>query len=175
MANIQAKEPVVKEIREKLAASTGAVITDYRGLNVAEVTELRRKLREAGVDYKVLKNTLTRIAAAEIGLQGLNPYLEGPTAIAFGAEDAIVPAKIIAEFAKTHKNLEIKAGIIDGRVIDVDGVKALADLPSREVLLANLLGGMQSPMYGFVGSLQGVLRKFVYALDAVRQQKEAQA
>jgi len=175
VANIQAKEPVVQEIREKLSASAGAVLTDYRGLNVAEVTELRRKLREAGVEYKVVKNTLTRLAAAEIGLQDLNPYLEGPTAIAFGVGDPVAPAKIIAEFAKEHKELEIKAGVVDGKVIDVKGVKALAELPSREVLLAKLLGSMQSPMYGFAGSLQGVLRKFVYALDAVRQQKEAQA
>ncbi|MDA8228369.1 MAG: 50S ribosomal protein L10 [Desulfitobacterium hafniense] len=175
MANIQAKEPVVKEIKEKLSASIGAVLTDYRGLNVAEVTELRRKLREAGVEYKVVKNTLTRLAAAEIGLQDLNPYLEGPTAIAFGVNDAVAPAKIISDFAKDHNNLEIKAGILEGKVIDFAGVKALADLPSRDVLLAKVLGGMQSPMYGFAGSLQGVLRKFVYALEAVRQQKEAQA
>lgn len=173
MPNIQAKEPVVKEIKEKLEASQGAVLTDYRGLDVAEVTELRNKLRDAGVEFKVVKNTLTRIAANQIGLEGLDPYLEGPTAIAFGLNDPVAPAKILSDFAKAHKDLEIKAGILEGRVIGIDGVKALADLPSREVLLAKVLGGMQAPMYGFAGVLQGTLRSLVYALNAVREKKAA--
>lgn len=175
MANVEQKAPVVQAIREKIEASQSLVLTDYRGLNVSEVTELRVKLREAGVEFKVLKNTLTKRAAAEVGLEGLDPYLEGPTAIAFGMSDAVAPAKVLSEFAKAHKNLEIKAGVVDGKVIDVDGVKALADLPSREVLLAQVLGGMQTPMYGFAGSLAGVLRKFAYALNAIKEQKEAQA
>jgi large subunit ribosomal protein L10 len=173
MAKIELKQPVVQEIKGKLEASKGAVLTDYRGLNVAEVTELRTKLREVGVEYKVVKNTLARIAANEIGIEGLDGYLEGPTAIAYGIEDAVAPAKVLAEFAKAHKNLEIKAGILEGKVIDLNGVKALADLPSREVLLAKLLGSMQSPLYGMANVLQGNLRNLVYVLDAVRKTKEA--
>jgi len=171
MPKIEAKEPVVQEIKQKLEASQSVVLTDYRGLNVAEVTDLRNKLREAGIEFKVVKNTLTRIAANQIGLGGLDPYLEGPTAIAFGTDDAVAPAKILSEFAKTHKNLELKAGVLEGKVIDLAAIKALADLPSREVLLAKVLGGMQAPMYGFAGVLQGTLRSLVYALEAVREKK----
>lgn len=175
MLNLEAKKKVVEEIKIRLQKIQGAVLTDYRGLNVAEVTELRAKLRDAGIEFKVLKNTLTRIAANEVGLEGLDPYLEGPTAIAFGLEDPVAPAKILAEFAKTHKALEIKAGILANKVIDGASVEALADLPPREVLLAKLLGAVQSPMYGFVGSLQGILRNFVYVLDAVKEKKAAEA
>ncbi len=175
MLNLEAKKKVVEEIKDRLRKSQGAILTDYRGLNVAEVTELRAKLREAGVEFKVLKNTLTRIAADEVGLEGLDPYLEGPTAIAFGIDDPVAPAKILSEFAKTHKALEIKAGILENRVIDVKAVKALADLPAKEVLVAKVLGAMQSPLYGFAGALQGLLRNLVYVLDAVREKKAAEA
>lgn len=175
LPNLEAKKLVVEEIKGRLQKAQGAVLTDYRGLNVAEVTELRSKLRDAGIEYKVLKNTLTRIAANEIGLEGLATYLEGPTAIAFGSDDPVAPAKILAEFAKTHKALEIKAGILEHQVIDMDGVNTLADLPPREVLLAKLLGAMQTPMYGFACSLQGLLRNFVYVLDAVREKKASEA
>lgn len=175
MANIKDKEPVVREIKEKLEASKGAVLTDYRGLNVSEITELRRKLREAGVEYKVVKNTLTIIAAKELGIEEIDTYLEGPTAIAFGIEDAVAPAKIISDFAKDHKALEMKAGLLEGKVIGIDQIKALANLPSREVLLAQVVGGMQAPLYGMVNVLQGSLRNLVYVLDAVRAKQEAQA
>jgi len=175
LLNLEAKKKVVEEIKDRLRKSQGAILTDYRGLNVAEVTELRAKLREAGVEFKVLKNTLTRIAADEVGLEGLDPYLEGPTAIAFGIDDPVAPAKILSEFAKTHKALEIKAGILENRVIDVKAVKALADLPAKEVLVAKVLGAMQSPLYGFAGALQGLLRNLVYVLDAVREKKAAEA
>lgn len=172
MPNIDAKKVVVEEIKGKLQNAKGVVLADYRGLNVAEVTKLRTKLREAGVEYKVLKNTMTRIAAHDLGINGLDPFLEGPTAIAFGT-DPVAPAKVISEFAKTNKNLEIKAGLLEGKVIDFEGVKALADLPSREVLLAQIAAGMQAPLVGMVNVLQGPLRKAVYALDAIRKQKEA--
>lgn len=173
MANIDAKKVVVDEIRSKLEQTKGAVLADYRGLNVAQVTELRNKLREAGVEYKVLKNTLVRIAAHDLGITDLDPYLEGPTAVAFGLEDAVAPAKVLSDFAKTNKQLEIKAGLLEGKVISFEGVKALADLPSREVLLSMVLAGMQAPLVGMVNVLQGPIRKAVYALDAVRKQKEA--
>lgn len=167
------KQAIVAEIKEKLAASKGAVFTDYRGVTVAQDTKLRRKLREAGVEYRVVKNTMTRIAAHELGMEGLDTCLEGPTALAVSFTDPVAPAKLIAEFAKENKVLEIKAGLVEGQVIDADGVKALANLPSREVLIAKMLGSMQSPISGFVNVLQGTIRNLVYALDAVRKEKES--
>jgi large subunit ribosomal protein L10 len=175
LLNIEEKKQVVEEIKDRLEKIQGAVLTDYRGLNVSEVTELRAKLREAGVEFKVFKNTLMSIAAHRVGLADLDSYLEGPTAIAFGINDPVTPAKILSEFAKIHKALEIKAGILENKVINAEGVKMLAELPSKEVLVAKVLGAMQSPMYGFAGSLQGLLRNFVYVLDAVREKKAAEA
>jgi len=172
VAKIAEKQPIVQELKEKLEQASGMVIVDYRGLNVAQATELRKRLREAGVEYRVIKNTLARLACREIGLIDLEPYLEGPNAIAFGLTDPVAPAKILSEFAKDNKQLEIKAGVVDGKVIDVDGVKALADLPPREVLLAKVLGGMQAPLYGFANVLQGNLRNLVYVLEAIRKKKE---
>ncbi|KNZ69490.1 50S ribosomal protein L10 [Thermincola ferriacetica] len=169
------KEAIVSMVKEKLQNSQGAVLTDYRGLNVAEITELRNKLREAKVEFKVIKNTLTKRAADELGIEGLDPYLEGPTAIAFGMEDPVAPAKILADFAKTHNQLELKVGILDGKVIDKAKIKELAELPSKAELIAKVLGGMSSPLYGFAGSLQGILRNFVYVLNAVKDKKAAEA
>ncbi len=166
------KVQVVTELSEKLSTTKSVVFADYRGLNVKEVTELRKKLRDAGVEYKVVKNTLARLAAQKAEVEGVNLYLTGPTAIALGLTDPVAPAKILSEFAKTHKNLEIKGGVLQGKVIDLDGVKSLANLPSREVLLAQLLAGMQAPVTGFVSVLSGTMRKLVYALDAVRRTKE---
>lgn len=174
MAVTAAKEAAVAEVREKLSRTKGAVLTNYRGLTVSQDTKLRRALREAGIEYRVVKNTMTRIAANEIGLQGLDTYLEGPTAIAFSYADPVAPAKIISDFIKENKLqvMEIKAGLVEGKVVDAEGVKALASLPSREVLLAKMLGSMQSPISGLVNVLQGTIRNVVYALDAVRKQKE---
>lgn len=175
MAITVEKQSVVSELKGKLSASKGAVLTNYRGLTVAQDTQLRRKLREGGVEYRVVKNTMTRIAAQEVGIEGLDVYLEGPTAIAMSEVDPVAPARIISDFIKENKlkTLEVKAGLLEGKVIDAEGVKALADLPSREVLLSKVLAGMQSPIVGFVNVLQGSLRKFVYALEAVRKQKES--
>ncbi len=174
------KEAAVAVLKERLSTAKGAVFTSYKGLTVAQDTALRRTLREAGVSYHVVKNTMTRIAAKEIGLEGLFEYLEGTTALAVSTEDAVAPAKIICEFMKKNKLeeagiLTLKVGLLDGRVIDVAEVKALADLPSREVLLAKLLGSMQSPIAGTVNVLQGVIRNAVYVLEAIRKQKEEQA
>lgn len=166
------KEAIVAEIKEKLAGAKSAVVADYRGLTVAEVTELRKKLREAGVEYKVYKNTLVRLAAKETGLEGIIEYLTGPNAIAFGMQDPVTPAKILSQFAKDHKNLEIKAGILEGKILDFDGIKALAELPSKEVLVAKLLGTLQAPIVGLLNVLNGPSRKLVYALEAIRKQKE---
>ena len=175
MAVTSAKQAVVADLKEKLSTAQGAVLTSYRGLTVAQDTKLRSKLREAGVSYSVVKNTMTRIAANEAGIEGLDQYLEGTTALAVSASDPVAPAKVISEFIKENKleSLEIKAGLVEGKVIDTEAVKALAALPAREVLIAQVLAGMQSPIVGFVNVLQGSIRNVVYALDAVRQQKES--
>lgn len=155
------KAAKVSELKDLMTGSKGVILVDYCGLTVAEDTDLRRKMREAGVTYMVAKNTFVRIAAKEAGIEGLDSFLEHNTALAFSAEDPVAPAKILSEFAKDHKALEIKAGILDGAVIGLDEVKALADLPSREVLLAKLIGSMQAPISGLVNVLHGTLRNFV--------------
>ncbi len=171
------KKEIVKELKDKLLATKGAVLTNYRGLTVAMDTKMRRKLREAGVEYRVVKNTMTRIAAHDAGIDGLDKYLEGPTAIALSETDPVVPAKVLADFIRENKlqALEIKAGLVEGKVVDANGVKALASLPPREVLIAQLLGTMQAPIAGFVRVLGGVPSNLVYALEAIRKQKEATA
>lgn len=168
----QMKEQIVNEITEKLQNSVTAVITDYRGLNVAQATQLRNELRELNVEYKVLKNSLTKIAADKLGLQDLNQFLEGPTAIAFSKDDPVAPAKVLAKFAKDNKSLEIKGGILEGKVVTIYEIKALADLPSREELLAQVLRAIQSPLTGMANVLQGPLRNLVYVLEAIRKEKE---
>ena len=170
------KAAMLEEIKGKMSSSQVTVLADFTGISVAKVTDLRTRLRNAGSEMKVAKNTIAGIAAKEIGIEGLDQYLEGPTVFAFGIDDPVAPAKILSEFAKEVKQgVDIKAGVLEGKVIDAAGVKALADLPSREVLLAKVLGGMQAPMYGFASVLAANLRNLVYVLDQVRQQKEGQA
>ncbi|HOV80624.1 MAG TPA: 50S ribosomal protein L10 [Bacillota bacterium] len=164
------KEAIISELKEKFASSKVAILTDYRGLNVAEANRLRRRLRDAGCEFRVAKNTLTGLAVMQLGLEGLDPYLRGQIAVTFGA-DPVAPAKVLTEFIRDTRKMEIKAAVLEGRVIDARAVKSLADLPSREILLGRVLGGMQAPLYGFAGVLQGTLRKFVYALEAVRKQR----
>lgn len=166
------KQLVVKELSERLKLSKGTVLTDYRGLNVEKVTDLRNKLRAANVEYRVVKNTLLKLAADEAGIKGLEPYLEGPTALAL-SPDPVASAKVLAEWIKVNKMLEVKGGIVEGKVIDQKGVSGLADLPSREVLLAMVVGTINAPISGLVNVLHGPLRKLVYAIDAVAKQKEA--
>ncbi|MGE7998203.1 50S ribosomal protein L10 [Lysinibacillus sp. NPDC093190] len=160
---IENKQAQVQEITEKFQNAASVVVVDYRGLNVAQVTELRKQLREAGVEFKVYKNTLTRRATEAVGLEGINDVLVGPNAIAFSNEDVVAPAKIINEFAKQNEALEIKAGIIEGTISSVEDVKALAELPSREGLLSMLLSVLQAPV-----------RNFALATKAVAEQKEEQ-
>lgn len=173
-----AKEAIVNGLKEQLTTAKGVVLVTYKGLTVAQDTKLRRNLREAGVSYHVVKNTMLRIAAQEAGIEGLNPYLEGTTAMAFSTEDAIAPAKVISDFIKENKLdtaeiLNVKAGMLEGQVIGLEEVKALAALPSREVLIAKVLGSMQAPISGMVNVLQGTIRNAVYVLEAIRQQKES--
>ncbi|MFA7468374.1 MAG: 50S ribosomal protein L10 [Desulfotomaculaceae bacterium] len=171
----QEKEEMLQQLKGKMEASQLIILAEYKGLNVEAMTKLRRKLRGVGGEIKVAKNTITKLAAKEAGLDDLNVYLEGPVAMTFGFDDPVAPAKVMNDFAKEYKLLDIKAGILEGRIIDPQAIKALADLPSREVLLAKVLGGMQTPMYGFAGALQGLLRNLVYVLDAVREKKSEEA
>lgn len=160
---IEQKKQIVNDITEKFKASASMVVVDYRGLKVAEVTELRKQLREAGVEFKVYKNSMVRRAADIVELSGLNESLTGPNAIAFSSEDVVAPAKIINDFAKKHEALEIKAGVIEGTLASAEDVKALAELPSREGLLSMLLSVLQAP-----------IRNLALAAKAVADQKEEQ-
>lgn len=165
------KEAVVAEVQGKFARAAGVVFADYRGLNVAEVTELRKKLRESGVEYRVVKNTLSSLAARQAEISGLDAILSGPTALAFGYQDPVAPAKVLAEFAKTHKNLEIKGGLLNGAVIGSNAVEALAELPSREQLLSRALGSMTSPMVTFARLLNAPVQNLAYAVEALRKSR----
>lgn len=162
-AIIEQKVKLVDEITDKLKASQSTVVVDYRGLTVSEVTELRKQLREAGVEFKVFKNSMVRRAAEAAELSGLVDSLTGPNAIAFSNEDVIAPAKILNDFAKKHEALEIKSGVIEGNVASAEEIKALAELPSREGLLSMLLSVLQAPMRGLA-----------LAAKAVAEQKEEQ-
>ncbi|ARF14498.1 MULTISPECIES: 50S ribosomal protein L10 [Sporosarcina] len=160
---LEAKQAVVSEVAEKLQGAASVVVVDYRGLTVAQVTELRKQLREAGIEFKVYKNSMVRRAAVVAGLEGLNENLTGPNAIAFSTEEVIEPAKILNEFAKKNEKLEIKAGVIEGNVASAEEMKALATLPSRDGLLSMLLSVLQAPV-----------RNFALATKAVAEQKEEQ-
>ncbi len=169
--NFELKQQVVAEIKEKLEKTQSLVLYDYRGLTVAEVTELRNQCRKAGVEYVVYKNTLVSLALKELGVEGADAMLKGPTAFAFGMTDAVAPAKILTEFVKKVKKTEIKGGLLENQVLDVAGVQALADLPPKEVLIAKMMGSLNAPITNFVGVLSATLRSLVYAIDAVRKQK----
>lgn len=162
--NLESKELVVSEVREKLEKQTSLVFVDYKGINVEDVTELRKKFREAGVDYKVYKNTLFKRATQEAGLDNLHEYLQGTVAVAFGYGDVIAPAKTLNQFVKEHPKttISVKAGLVEGKVMSAEEMKALGDLPSKEVLVSMLLG-----------ALQGSIRNLAYSLDQIREKKEA--
>lgn len=162
-------------VRERLQRAKSVVLADYRGLNVSEATELRRLLRQAGVEYKVVKNTLAARAVREVAIEGLERHLVGPVAMAFGYDDPVAPAKILAGFAKEHKNLRLKAGVLEGRTLDQAQVQALAEIPGREQLLANLAGMLAAPFRGLVTVLSGPTRNLAYGLEALRKQREGAA
>ena len=172
MPTREQKEQSLQELRKLFQTAKVAVMTDYRGLNVAAVTKLRRKLAGSGGQFKVAKNTLSAIAAREAGLEGLEEYLSGPVGIVFGLTDPVAPAKALLEFVREFKTFEIKGGAVEGRVVNAQVVRELAECPPREVLYARVLGGMQGPMYGLVNVLQGTVRNLVYVLEAVRKARE---
>jgi large subunit ribosomal protein L10 len=165
------KVAVVTEVRERLDSASAAFLTEYRGLKVKELAGLRRSVREAGGEYKIFKNTLARFAARDAGLLELEALLEGPTAIAFVEGDAVSVAKALRDFARTNPALVVKGGVLGTKVLTARDATALADLPSREVLLARFAGAMAAPMVQFAGLLQALPRNFAYGLKALIDQK----
>ena len=153
------KKAVVTALVERLKEAQAGVIADYRGLTVAQDTELRKRLREAGVEYTIVKNTLTRFGANEVGLSDLDPVLHGPSALATSTNDVVAPAKVLVEFAKENEQLEIKAGFVDGKVIDAAEVKVYASIPSKEVLISKMLGSLQAPIGNLVRTLDAIAKK----------------
>lgn len=169
--NKSEKALVIEEVRESFGRSTVGVVTHYRGLTVGQMGDLRRALKAANADIRVVKNTLAKLAAKDTPFDGLSEFLTGPTAIAFSA-DPVGPAKVIVEYAKKNDKLVILGGVLDGKPLNVGEIKALAALPSRDELLARLLGTMNAPIQGFVTAMSQIPTGFVRCLDQIRQQKE---
>lgn len=159
MAKVEMKKPIVDEISELLNGAASAVIVDYRGLTVEQDTNLRKQLREAGVVYKVYKNTMINFAIKGTEFEELGKHLEGPTAIAVSKDDATAPARILFNFSKEAESLELKAGVVEGTYYDVDGIKAIAAVPSRDELLSKFLGSIQSPITNFARVIKQIAEK----------------
>lgn len=159
MAKVELKQPIVEEIKSQLDGAQSAVLVDYRGLTVEQDTKLRKELREAGVIYKVYKNTMVRFAIEGTEFDSLKDQLEGPNAIAISKDDATAPARILAKFAKGAEALEIKCGIVEGTYYDQAGIKSISSIPSREELLSKMLGSLQSPITNFARVLNQIAEK----------------
>lgn len=163
MGSLEGKKQIVADLVEKFKNSPAVVVVDYRGVSVAQITKLRKELREAGVEYKVVKNTLLTIAAKEAGIEDITATFKGVTAVAFAKDDVVAPAKIIGKFIKDNKVMEMKGGILEGKVIDAEAVVALGELPSKEVLLAQVASCFQAP-----------IQRLAYVLEEIRKSKEGQ-
>ena len=175
MAKVELKQPIVQEISEQIKDAQSVVVVDYRGLTVAEDTQLRKQLREAGVAYKVYKNTLVNFAIKGTDFESLSDVLEGPNAFAISTTDATAPARVIAKFSKTAPALEIKAGVVEGTFYDADGMKAIATIPSREELLSKFLGSIQSPITNFARVINQIAEKGGAADVEVKAEEAAPA
>ncbi|WP_020676907.1 50S ribosomal protein L10 [Geopsychrobacter electrodiphilus] len=167
------KEKVVQELAEKLSKVKAAFIADYRGITVDQVTRLRRELVAAGVDYRVVKNSLLRLASKGTPAEALQKFCAGPTSIALAGDDVVAPAKILAKYAAEIAAFDLKAGVLDGKLISVDEITALSKLPSREELLGQALRSMNAPVSNFVGTLAAIPRSLVQVLNAIGQSKAA--
>jgi len=167
------KEALVAEIKDRFNESAAVIMADYRGLTVKQMQQLRTKVREVGGEIKIYKNSLTEIAVRELALPSMDEFLAGPTAFVFIEGDAVAPAKALTTFAKENPALELKGGFVQNQVVDSAGVKAIASLPSREELLAKLLGTMLNPLTGTVRVLSGPARAFVTVVDAIAKEKAA--
>lgn len=173
--DLNGKKQIVEDLHERLKKASIVVLTDYKGLNVESLTKLRQQLREAGVEYKVVKNTFLRRASENTGAAAISDYYEGPSAIAFSDSDPVAPAKVLTKFAETNDKLEIRVAALDGRVLNLDDLKALSKLPSREVLLSQVLSAMQAVPTNFVSVLSAVPRSLVNVVNAIKDKKEASA
>lgn len=169
------KKAKVKELSEKLKEAKSFVLADYRGLTVDQDTQLRKAMREAGIEYSVVKNSIARFAVKENGYDELDENLKGPTALAISMQDPVSPSKVLSKFAKEYDKLDIKAGVVEGKILDIDGVKSIASLPSREELIAKVVGGMAGPLYGIVNVLNANIRGLAVALNAIAEKKQAEA
>ncbi|MEA2086997.1 MAG: 50S ribosomal protein L10 [Candidatus Caldatribacteriota bacterium] len=168
------KKEILQDLIEKLKESKGVVLTDYQGMNVSQINSLRNELKEKNVEFKVFKNTLMEKASEELNVKDLTKDLIGCTAIAFCSDDGATPARLLKEYFKKNKiNLKIKSGLIDGRVFGPEKIMEIASLPSKDVLIAQMINGVKSPLYSLVFVLQGPLKGLIYTLEAVRKQKEA--
>ena len=159
MAKIEIKKPIVEEISAAIKDAQSVVLVDYRGLTVAQDTELRKQLREAGITYKVYKNTMMNFAFKGTDFEALAPFLDGPSAVAISTTDATAPARVLAKFAQTANKLEIKAGVVEGTLYDANGMKTISSIPSREELLSKLLGSIQSPIANFARCMNQLAEK----------------
>lgn len=173
MLKLADKKQIVAELKEEFTKTQLVIFTDYRGLTVSEISDLRNQLKTMGARYQVSKNTLTEFAIKEVGLDHLDVFTQGPNAIIFAGEDIVGPAKLVFDFAKAHKNLEVKGGSLEGKLVDVEGLRNLSKLPPREVLLAQVAGTMAAPMVGFATVLKANLSGLARVLDAIREQKES--
>lgn len=170
----QQKEQILEELVQKFKDSKSVIFTEYRGLDVKKISELRNQLREKNIEYKIAKKTLIQLASKEIGIKELpDNVLEGPVAIAFSYEDQLIVASLLDKFAKKNKEIKLLGGILDGKVIDADTVNQLALIPSKEELIAKLLGSMNAPISGFVGVSNNVVSGFVRILNGLKEKKES--
>ena len=172
---LNTKKQIIKELSDKFKVAKGMVFADYRGLTVEQDMQMRTALRKADIEYRVVKNSMTLFAARENGLEALEEYLKGPTSVAISYDDVVAPAKIMSEHAKKFKILELKAGVVEGKIVGLDAVKNLAGLPSKEVLIAQMLGGLNSPITGLANVLNGNIRGLAVALNAIMEQKQQSA
>lgn len=170
---LEQKQKIVEELSDKFRKSKVLIITDYKGLNVTTLNELRRKLREFDIEYRVVKNTLLARAADDTDVAKIKDAFKGPSAIAMSFEDPVSPAKVLTKFAEENKKLEIKMGVMGARVLNIDDIKALSSLPSREVLLGQVLSSMIAVPTGLVSALSNIPRKMINVIQAIKEQKEA--
>jgi len=167
------KQEIVKALAQKIDGSVSGVLVDYKGTDVALDTEMRRKMREANVEYTVIKNTMLRFAAREIGLEEIEPFLEGPTALAIHVDDPVAPAKVVHAYVGKDKPMQVKVGFVDGKVISAQEVEALSKLPAKEVLVAQVLGTMMAPVTGLANVLNANIRGLAVVLQAIADKKSA--
>ncbi|MCP4745363.1 MAG: 50S ribosomal protein L10 [Desulfobacteraceae bacterium] len=172
---IEAKKEFVQQLRERFEKSKTVILTDYKGLDVDTMTDLRAKLREANVEYEVVKNTMLRLASEGTHVENIKAEFKGPSAIALSYDDPVAPAKVLSNFAKENEKFDIRIGVLEGKVIDLNSIKALSSLPSREELLANVLSAMIAVPTSLVTALSDVPRRMVNVLQAIKDQKENEA